>query len=155
MRKGNIMAKYSIGIDFGSSHAHGVLVDIATGAILAHTRQDYTHKILSALPDGTPLPPDSAFGHPSDYLDALQGVISKLLKKADADQVVSLGLSVDPCSLMPLSQGGAPLCLLDSFASHPHAYIKLYPIHFFKRCQLNFILSGILYILIIMLIKKH
>jgi L-ribulokinase len=50
------MAKYVIGLDFGTLSARAVLVNVQNGRILADCVFDYPHGVMDrALPDGTPL----------------------------------------------------------------------------------------------------
>ena len=66
------MAKYTVGIDFGTLSARALVADLATGRELASATMDYPHQVMTrALPDGTPLKADWALQHPQDYLDCL------------------------------------------------------------------------------------
>ncbi len=123
------MAKYSIGVDFGTLSARAVLLNIENGDIAARAEYIYPHKIMEELPDGTALPIESAYAHPADYMEGLQSVIAKVTRDIDKTEVVSIGLDATSCSVLPLGAGGVPLCLSEEFASHPHAYIKLWKHH--------------------------
>lgn len=123
------MAKYSIGVDFGTLSARAVLVSIADGSIKARAEYVYPHKIMKALPNGTPLPSDSAYAHPADYMTGLQTVITKVIKGVSKEDILSIGLDATSCSVLPLGAGGAPLCFNEYFADRPHAYIKLWKHH--------------------------
>lgn len=53
------MAKYTVGIDFGTLSARALVADLATGRELASATMDYPHQVMTrALPDGTPLKAD-------------------------------------------------------------------------------------------------
>ena len=65
--------QYTIGVDYGSLSARGVLVRVRDGEIAAEAEFAYPHGIITgALPDGTPLPGDWFLEHPQDYLDAIE-----------------------------------------------------------------------------------
>lgn len=123
------MAKYSIGLDFGTLSVRGLLVDIATGQIAARTEYSYPHKIMKTLDDGTTLPSDAAYAHPSDYIDGMKTVITALVKEKGEGEIISLGLDATSCSVIALSQNGAPMCLSPEWKDHPNAYIKLWKHH--------------------------
>ena len=126
------MGKYSIGIDFGSLSARAVLMDVETGAIAASAVYPYPHGIYeTALPDGTPLGPDSALQEAGDYWNALHALIPKVLSLAGAagSEVTGIGLDVTSCTILPTTKEGVPLSSLPQFRSRPHAYVKMWKHH--------------------------
>ena len=126
------MAKYSIGVDFGTLSGRAVLVNVSTGEELASSVLDYPHAVMDrALPDGTPLMPDWALQHPQDYLDVLSHTIPAVLKEAGvaAKDVIGVGIDFTACTVMPVKADGTPLCFLPEYASNPHAYVKLWKHH--------------------------
>ena len=75
--------QYTIGVDYGSLSARGVLVRVRDGEIAAEAEFAYPHGIITgALPDGTPLPGDWFLEHPQDY-----GVQTCALPISSADAV--------------------------------------------------------------------
>ncbi len=127
-----MMAKYTIGVDFGSLSGRAVLVDISTGRELADSTFEYPHAVMdTALPDGTPLGADWALQHPQDYLDELYATIPAILKETGIDpaDVVGIGTDFTACTFMPVTADGTPLSELPQFKSNPHAYIKLWKHH--------------------------
>ena len=71
--------QYTIGVDYGSLSARGVLVRVRDGEIAAEAEFAYPHGIITgALPDGTPLPGDWFLEHPQDYLDAMSFIVPRL-----------------------------------------------------------------------------
>lgn len=126
------MAKYSIGVDFGTLSGRAVLVDVETGAELADSVLEYPHAVMDkTLPDGTKLGVDWALEHPQDYLDVFAHTIPEVLKKAGAaaSDVIGVGIDFTACTLMPVKADGTPLCFLPEFRGTPHAYIKLWKHH--------------------------
>lgn len=126
------MAKYVIGVDFGSLSGRAVLVDAASGAELADSAFDYPHAVMDeALPDGTRLGVDWALQHPQDYLDVFYHTIPAVLKESGvaAADVIGVGVDFTACTFMPVKRDGTPLCFLDEYKSNPHAWVKLWKHH--------------------------
>lgn len=126
------MAKYSIGVDFGTLSGRAVLVDVQTGEELASSVLDYPHGVMDeALPDGTCLGVDWALQHPQDYLDVFHATIPDVLKQAGAapEDVIGIGVDFTACTVMPVTKDGTPLCFLEQYRSNPNAYVKLWKHH--------------------------
>lgn len=126
------MAKYSIGVDFGSLSGRAVLVNVENGQEMTSAVLDYPHAVMdSELPDGTKLGVDWALQHPQDYLDVLAHTILAVLKDANvsAEDVIGIGIDFTACTVLPVKKDGTPLCFLDEYKSNPHAYIKLWKHH--------------------------
>ena len=122
---------YTIGLDYGSLSCRGVLAGL-DGSIAGEAEFCYPHGILDhALPDGTPLSGSWYLQHPSDYIEALEAVVPALLKKSGvaASQVVGIGVDFTASTVLPLDEQFQPLCLNPAFASHPHAWCKLWKHH--------------------------
>jgi L-ribulokinase len=127
------MAKFSIGVDYGTQSGRAVLVDVATGKEVATAVKPYTHGVMDEyLPDGaTKLENDWALQHPNDYLEVLQITIPEVLKSSGvfADDVIGLGIDFTACTVLPINKQGTPLCMTDEFEKNPHSYVKLWKHH--------------------------
>lgn len=126
------MAKYAIGVDFGSLSARALVAEIGTGRELASSAMEYPHAIMDrALPDGARLKPDWALQHPQDYLDCLKAVIPRAMDRAGIHprDVVGLGLDITACTMLPIDEAGVPLCFADEWKDDPYAYVKLWKHH--------------------------
>lgn len=126
------MAKYTIGVDFGTLSGRGVIVDVATGAELADSTYDYPHAVMDEyLPDGTRLGHDWALQYPQDYLEVLYNTIPAVLKASSVapKDVIGIGIDFTASTFMPVKADGTPLCFLDEFKGNPHAYVKLWKHH--------------------------
>ena len=124
--------QYTIGVDYGSLSARGVLVRVRDGEIAAEAEFAYPHGIITgALPDGTPLPGDWFLEHPQDYLDAMSFIVPRLRAQSGIPAAQIVGLAIDfTCSTMvPLDKQGQALCLNEAYASRPHAWVKLWKHH--------------------------
>ncbi len=126
------MAKYSIGLDYGTLSGRALLVDVSTGEEIATSVLDYPHGVMDEqLPNGTKLPIDWALEHPMDYLDVIKTTIPAVIKESGVDpkDIVGLGIDFTACTVMPVKSDGTPLCFLDEYKNEPHAYIKLWKHH--------------------------
>ncbi len=124
--------KYVIGIDYGTLSGRAALVNIENGEIIATAVYPYPHGVMDEkLPTGEKLPPDWALQHPQDHMDVLLTTIPELLGKTTVDPADILGIALDVTSatVMPVTQDGAPMCLLDEYRRHPHAWMKLWKHH--------------------------
>ncbi|MBS4200483.1 ribulokinase [Bacillus sp. FJAT-49732] len=127
------MAKYSIGVDFGTLSGRAVLVEVGSGREVATAVKEYTHAVMDEfLPDGTTkLEDDWALQHPNDYLEVLEITIPQVLKESglSADDVIGIGIDFTACTVLPIKSDGTPLCMMEEFKGHPHSYVKLWKHH--------------------------
>ncbi len=127
------MARYTIGIDFGTLSARALLVDADTGAEIADAAMQYPHGVMSEVlaSTGASLPPDFALQDPHDYLHVLAQVVPAVLKKAGVygHEVVGIGVDFTCCTLLSVDENGTPLCQKDDFCGQPLAYALLWKHH--------------------------
>lgn len=126
------MAKYAIGIDYGTLSARAMLVSVEDGRELASAVYEYPHAVMDrSLPSGKLLGPDWALQHPQDYLDALNSTVPAVLRdsRVSPEEVVGIGTDFTACTVMPVLDDGTPLCFLERFSDNPNAYVKLWKHH--------------------------
>ncbi|MBQ9779103.1 MAG: ribulokinase [Clostridia bacterium] len=127
------MAKYVLGVDFGTLSGRAVLIDVARGEDVATAAMDYPHAVMdrTLAKTGKRLPPDYALQDPADYLAVLERVIPEVLQKAKADpgDVAGVGVDFTCCTLLSLDKNGAPLCFDKAFEQVPLAYSVLWKHH--------------------------
>ncbi len=126
------MAKYAIGVDFGTLSARALVVEIGTGRELGAATLAYPHQVMDeCLPSGKKLGADWALQHPQDYLDCLRETIPAALAQAGvaAEDVIGVGIDFTACTLLSAKKDGTPLCFLPEYQDEPHAYIKLWKHH--------------------------
>lgn len=122
------MAKYSIGIDFGTLSARALIANVADGTVIGRSETfEYPHGVMSEL-FAQKLPDDYALQHPDDYVLALTTLIPSLMSKnqISPDDVVGIGIDFTACTVLPLDKDGKPLCSSPRFERDPHAYAKLW-----------------------------
>ena len=126
---------YVIGVDFGTESGRAVLVDSANGDELATAVYRYRNGVIDEhLPephDEILLEPDWALQDPEDYLRTVQETVPALLAETGVapDDVIGLGIDFTSCTMLPTTADGTPLCLLEEFRPHPHAWVKLWKHH--------------------------
>ena len=122
------MAKFVIGIDYGTLSARAVLADQA-GNVVSQAEYVYPHAVMGsdAFPGEEILKTD-AFQHPQDYLDALSSVIGDVLRagNVDAAEVAGLGIDFTSCTPLPVLEDGTALCCIPAYEGNPQAYPKLW-----------------------------
>jgi len=126
------MAKYAIGMDFGTLSGRAVAVEIGTGRELASAVWPYTHAVMDeTLWDGQKLPPDWALQYPRDYIEAMEKTIPQVIRESgiDAQDVIGIGIDFTACTILPVKKDGTALCEQPDFKHNPHAYVKLWKHH--------------------------
>jgi len=126
------MAKFSIGIDYGTESARALLLNLETAEEVASSTMNYPHGVMDEkLPDGTVLPQDWALEHPDDYIEVLKKIIPDVINQSgiNKDDVVGIGIDFTACTMLPIKKDGTPLCDLPEYKSNPHAYVKLWKHH--------------------------
>ncbi len=127
------MAKYSIGLDFGTLSARAVLVDVANGSIIATSVEPYKHGVIDEylISSGEKLPPDWALQWPADWLESTQITIQEVILegKVNPDDIIGIGLDFTACTILPTTKDATPLCEIDKYKNNPHAFAKLWKHH--------------------------
>lgn len=126
------MAKYAIGLDYGTLSGRALLVDVSDGKEIATSVFEYPHAVMDeCLPDGKKLGMDWALQHPQDYLDVLSNTIPAVIKESQVDpaDIIGVGIDFTTCTVLPVLADSTPLCFLPEYAGNPHAYVKLWKHH--------------------------
>jgi L-ribulokinase len=126
-------SRYVVGVDFGTLSGRAVVVRGADGAELADAEHVYSHAVMSAelAATGAPLGPDWALQDPDDYLDVLREAVPAAVAAAGIDPATVVGIGTDftACTVLPVLADGTPLCRVEQWRSHPHAWVKLWRHH--------------------------
>jgi L-ribulokinase len=127
------MAKYAIGVDFGTESGRALLVDVADGREVATAVHGYANGVIDErLPgSGLRLPPDWALQDPNDYIEVFKRAVPAVLQESGVspDDVIGLGIDFTACTMLPVKADGTPLCFLPEWRGNPHAWIKLWKHH--------------------------
>ena len=127
------MAKYTIGVDFGTESGRAILVDVSDGRDLATSIYQYTNGVIDeTLPESSlRLEPDWALQDPKDYIEVFKTAIPTVLKESGVDpkDVIGLGVDFTASTMMPVKANGTPLCFLPEWRGHSHAWVKLWKHH--------------------------
>ena len=125
-------AAVSLGLDFGTESVRAVLVD-THGNQRALVETSYEHgQILDTLPGrGERLPARYALQHPTDWIDAASAATRQAVARAglSSDDVVGIGVDFTSCTMLPTTDDGTPLCLLQPYCDRPLAWPKLWKHH--------------------------
>jgi len=125
------MAKYVIGIDYGSASVRAAVVDASDGSELASGIYRYEYGV-----DGNYL--DRANPHvvrqsPDDYLKGMELSVRLAIESAgegfDANAIVGIGIDATGTTVLPVSEVGVPLSADARFADNPNAMIWLWKDH--------------------------
>ena len=126
------MAKYSIGLDYGTLSVRALLVNIETGEEAGVSVYEYPHKVMETrIPTGKKIPVGWALQHPQDYMDGLMFTIKDIMKKSAVmpEEVVGIGIDFTCATMLPTYYNKMPLCYNEKFKDEPHAYVKLWKHH--------------------------
>ncbi|MGA2497159.1 MAG: ribulokinase [Tepidisphaeraceae bacterium] len=127
------MARYSIGLDFGTNSVRALLVDARNGKEIASSVCNYAHGDAGIVLDRKD--PNLARQHPADYLDGIETTVKAVLTAAKkirgfaAGQVIGIGVDTTGSTPMPLDAAGEPLAFDKKFAKDPAALAWLWKDH--------------------------
>ncbi|MBN1985424.1 MAG: ribulokinase [Prolixibacteraceae bacterium] len=123
------MAKYTIGLDYGTDSVRSLLVDVETGEEVASAVFHYPRWEKGMYCDA---PVNRFRQHPGDYLEGLEFTIVEALKQAPAGVAENVvGISVDTTGSTPVAvdEKGTPLSLTPGFEENPNAMFVLWKDH--------------------------
>ncbi len=127
------MAKYTIGVDFGTESGRALLVDVSDGRELATAVFPYFNSVIDEYLPGTDihLEQDWALQDPNDYIEVFKHAIPKVLKTSGINpaDVIGIGIDFTACTMLPAKMDGTPLCFLPEWRNNPHSWVKLWKHH--------------------------
>lgn len=126
------MAKYAIGLDYGTLSVRAVLLNIETGIEEAIAIYEYPHGVMEVqIPTGKRLPSGWALQDPNDYMEGLCDTIRSVMMQSmvSKEDVVGIGIDFTAATVLPVKADRTPLCSLPEFQDEPHAYVKLWKHH--------------------------
>lgn len=126
------MAKYSIGLDFGTLSVRALLIDIVSGQEIGISVFEYPHGVMDTmLPTGEKLPVNWALQDPQDYIDGMLYTVKNVVRQNNVNpkDIVGIGLDFTSSTILPVNSDAVPLCKTETFKREPHAYVKLWKHH--------------------------
>ena len=127
------MAKYTIGLDYGTNSVRALVVDVASGAEAGAAVKVYAHGREGVILSSDP---NLARQHPADYLDGAESTIKQALSAASRNirgfkpsQVVGIGVDTTGSTPIPVDADGHALAMTRKFANHPAAMAWLWKDH--------------------------
>ncbi|MHC4982904.1 MAG: ribulokinase [Planctomycetota bacterium] len=127
------MAKYSIGLDYGTNSVRTVVVDVANGREIATDVWTYPHGQEGVVLSNDP---NLARQHPADYLKAAEITITRALaaarkavKRFKATDIIGIGVDTTGSTPLPVDRAGRPLAFKKKFARNPAAMAWLWKDH--------------------------
>lgn len=123
------MAKYVIGLDYGSDSCRAIIVEASNGNEIATSVKYYPRWKEGKYCD----PRSNRYRqHPLDYIEVLEETIREALSKAPAgvaENVVGMGFDTTGSTPVLTNETGTPLALLPEFAENPNAMFVLWKDH--------------------------
>ncbi len=127
------MAKYTIGLDYGTNSVRALVVDVSNGAEAGAAVKVYSHGKEGVILSSDP---NLARQHPADYLEGAEATIkdalaaaSKKIRGFKPSQVVGIGVDTTGSTPLPVDQDGNALAMTGKFARHPAAMAWLWKDH--------------------------
>jgi len=127
------MAKYTIGLDYGTNSVRAVLVSVANGREAATATWTYAHGREGVILSRDP---NLARQHPADYLKGAEITIKAVLKAArrksksfKSADVIAIGVDTTGSTPLPVDAEGTALALKKRFANNPGAMAWLWKDH--------------------------
>src|SRR5574344_1208572 len=123
------MAKYVIGLDYGSDSARALIVNAENGETLA-TSVKYYPRWKKGLYCNPKI--NQWRQHPKDYLEVLEASVTEALSQCAPEVAANVvGLAFDTTGSTPAftDESGTPLAMLPEFAENPNAMFVLWKDH--------------------------
>jgi L-ribulokinase len=127
------MAKYTIGLDYGTNSVRALVVNIANGREVASAVWPYEHGTHGVILSRDP---NLARQHPADYHKGAEVAIQTALRNAgkttrgfNASDVIGIGVDTTGSTPLPVDASGRALALDRRFAKNPAAMAWLWKDH--------------------------
>lgn len=127
------MAKYTIGLDYGTNSVRALVVNVATGEEAGSAVKIYSHGKEGVILSSDP---NLARQHPADYLEGAELTIkaalaasAKKIKGFKPSQVIGIGVDTTGSTPIPVDQEGNALAMTSKFGRNPAAMAWLWKDH--------------------------
>ncbi len=123
------MAKYTLGIDYGTDSVRTVIADVSNGNIVGTAVSEYKRWKAGKYCN----PAKNQFRqHPLDYIESLEESVKGALSNAPvgtASNVIALTIDTTGSTPVAVDKNGTPLSLLPEYAENPNAMFVLWKDH--------------------------
>jgi L-ribulokinase len=127
------MAKYAIGLDYGTNSVRTLIVDVASGREVGTAVWGYEHGTEGVILGNDP---SLARQHPADYLKGFEITVKAALAQAKravkgfkAADVIGIGVDTTGSTPLPVDEMGEPLAFRKQFSRDPAAMAWLWKDH--------------------------
>jgi len=127
------MARYTIGLDYGTNSVRTLIANVANGREIATAVWNYAHGTEGVILSSDP---NLARQHPADYVKGAETTIKKALAAArrkvkgfKPGQVIGIGVDTTGSTPLPVDADGRPLAFDKRFAKDPAAMAWLWKDH--------------------------
>ena len=127
------MAKYALGLDYGTNSVRALLVGVADGREIGTAVWSYEHGTHGVLLSSDP---NLARQHPADYVKGTQLSIRRALAAARKTRrsfkpadVIGIGVATTGSTPLPVDAQGTPLAFHKAFSKDPAAWAWLWKDH--------------------------
>jgi len=127
------MARYAIGLDYGTNSVRTLIVNAANGGEVATSVWTYEHGTEGVILSNDP---NLARQHPADYLKGFEITVKQALAQARRrvktfrpDQIIGIGVDTTGSTPLPVDANGEPLAFRKEFGKHPAAMAWLWKDH--------------------------
>ncbi len=127
------MAKYSIGLDYGTNSVRCAIVNVANGREIGTAVWNYAHGREGVILSSDP---NLARQHPADYVRGTEvtikralGAAKRAVKGFKAKDVIGIGVDTTGSTPLPVDGDGHPLAFNRKFADDPAAMAWLWKDH--------------------------
>lgn len=123
------MAKYSLGLDYGTNSVRAVLIDVETGGELQAAVWPYQRGEDGVFYSDSD--PNLARQHPLDYEEGLVACVRAVLgeSRINAADVIGIGIDTTGSTPMPLAPDGSALALDSRWSDNVASYAWLWKDH--------------------------
>jgi L-ribulokinase len=121
------VARYSLGIDYGTNSVRALLVDVADGREAATAVFDYPSGEAGVILDAHD--PSLARQNPQDYIDGFFATVLQVVQGIDPEDVIGIGVDTTGSTPLPVDANGAALANDPRFANDPAAMAWLWKDH--------------------------
>ena len=127
------MARYTLGLDYGTNSVRTIVVDAANGREIASVVWTYEHGVEGVILGRDP---NLARQHPGDYVRGAESTIKRALAAAKRKvrsfkptDVIGIGVDTTGSTPLPVDADGRPLAFQKRFATDPAAMAWLWKDH--------------------------